>query len=429
MAQQGYDSSGSSDTYLILGFFALFGGYLFIQANFEYVTFFWRYLRILELGMFYWIPDWVPFYGSLEIKEAFHFLVNTDFDLIHRDTVSQIDDRYSGFFSWIPGFLCIYLGVKFTGKALDPTASFDMETLLVRMQHYYPHVPQFVDTDPTMMDIEYNREKKDTYRWSMGMRPNDFALLSPPLGLEEAAKTNKSLNAPIWDGAEGFDIDLADKAFSAQLGDKFTGLESLEPHETKLFEYLVTKISDHLELSKEKIEAYSRVILNKDNKDPKFDYSLLTIAEAGLYNKLQSMITELQEKATKRKPFDESQFFNYLKVEKLMKRGDMQPVLKKLHAEYIMSMHAFKRTAFMALLDGVRKVGVVPTLEFQWIKKHDRILHYSLSSVGRKVAFVEASGVFCHYLLECQIGRPWGQPEVHEAVKGLNKALNLGDDS
>lgn len=428
MAQQGYDSSSSSDIYMIMLFVALFGGYLFIQANFEYVTFFWRYLRILELGLFYWIPDWFPFYGSLEIKEAFHFLLNTDYDLIHRDTVSMIDNRYSGYFSWIPGLLCIYFGVKFTGKALDPTANFNMETILVRMQHYYPHVPQFVETDPTMKDIEFNRDKKDTYRWAMGMRPNDFALLSPPLGLEEAAKKNKSLNAPIWDGEEGFDIDLADKAFSAQLGDKFTGLDSLNNYETKLFEYLVTKISDHLELSIEKLGCYSKIILDTKDKDKKFKRSDLTIAEEELYKVLESYISSEKENAKKKKPFDIDKFTHYKNIEKIMKRKEFQVALKKLHAEYVMSMHAFKRTAFMALLDAVRKVGVVPTLEFQWVKKHDRILHYALSSTGRKVAFVECSGVFCHYLLECQIGRPWGQPEVHEAVKGLNRALNLSDD-
>lgn len=424
MAQQGYDSSGSSDMYVLVIFFALFGGYLFLQSHFEYVTFVWRYLRILELGMFYWIPDWVPFYGNLEIKKAFNFLINTDYDLIHRSTVSQIDNRYSGFFSWIPGLLCVYLGVKFTGKTLDPTASFNMETLLSRMQHYYPHVPQFVETDPTFKDIEYNRNKKDSYRWAMGMRPNDFALLSPPLGLEEAAKKNKGLNMPIWDGAEGFDMDLADKAFVSQLGEKFSGIESLNSYETRLFDYLVSKIADNLELSEEKLGYYGNQILNTEKKDPKFDRNLLTVSEENLYKKLESHL----EVETKKKNFKEKEFLHYKNIEKLMKNKSILPALKKLNAEFTMSMHAFKRTAFMALLEETRKVGVVPTLDFQWIKEHDRILHFSLSSVGRKVAYVECSGCFCHYMLECQIGRPWSQPEVHEAVVGLTKALNLHEE-
>lgn len=423
MAQQGYDSSGSSDMYILVIFFALFGGYLFLQSHFEYVIYVWKYLRILELGMFYWIPDWVPFYGNLEIKQAFQFLMDTDFDLIHRDTVSQIDNRYSGFFSWIPGLLCIYWGVKFVGKSLDPTANYNMESLLARMQHYYPHVPQFVDDDPTNKDIEYSRDKKESYRWAMGLRPNDFAVMVPPLGLEEAAKTNKSLNAPIWDGADGYDLDLAEKTFVAQLGEKFSGIESLNSYETRLFDFLVKKIADDLELSKEKINVFAKVILNEKDKDSKFDYKVLSLSEQGLYNKLDSYLSE--EKLKKKKKFNSKDFFYYKNIEKLMKDKSFLPVLKKLNAEYVMSMHAFKTTAFMALLEETRKVGVVPTLDFQWIKKEDRILHFSLSSVGRKVAFAECSGCFCHYVLECQIGRPWSQPEVHEAVQGLYKALNL----
>jgi hypothetical protein len=421
MAQQGYDSSSSSDMYVILMFVALFGGYLFLQTHFEYVVYVWRYLRIMELGLFYWIPDWIPFYGSLEIKGAYNFLINTDYDLIHSDTVAQIDNRYSGFFAWIPGMLCIYWGTKFIGKALDPTANFNMETLLARMQDFYPHVPQFVEDDPTFKDIEYNRSKKESYRWAMGLRPNDFAVMVPPLGLEEAAKTNKSLNAPIWDGAEGFDLDLAEKTFVSQLGDKFSGIDSLNVHERRLFDFLVKKIADDLELSKEKIDIFAKVILDHKDKDKKFDYITLSVSEQGLYDKLDSYLTEQR----KSKKFTLKAFFHYKNIEKLMKDKSFLPVLKKLNAEYVMSMHAFKTTAFMALLETTRKVGVVPTLDFQWIKKHDRILHFALNSVGRKVAFAECSGCFCHYVLECQIGRPWSQPEVHEAVQGLYKALNL----
>lgn len=426
MASQNYDSSGSTDLFVIMLFCSMYAIYLLLDAHFQYIAFVWKWLRLFELGLFYWIPDWFPFYGKLEIKEAFHFILATDYDLIHKDTVSVIDDRYAGWFSWLPGLICVYWGVKFMGKSLEPTATYDMERLILRMQHFFPHVPQFVEDNPIDKDIELNRNKKETYRWAMGMRPNDFALLQPPLGMEEAAKENKSLDMPIWDGNQAMDLDLAEKTFSAQLGEHFTGIGSLVPHEKRLYDFLSGRIAIDPSLAEEKITRYTHVILKTEEQDKKFKINNLSESELSLYRLLEKYIEDLQKK--QKTKFNIESFCHYKNIESLIKNPHFNRVLRDLCSERAMSMHGFKTTAFMALLEEVRKSGVVPTLEFQWLKKHDRVLSFALSSVGRKVSFVECGGCFAHFIIEKQIGRPLTKPEVHEAVNGLYKALNLGDE-
>lgn len=426
MAGQNYNSSESNDMFVIVAFIALFAAFQLLKANFEYIAFVWKWIRVGELGLFYWIPDWFPIYGKLEIKEAFHFLLNKDYDLIHPDTVAAIDRRYSGWFAWIPGLLCIYLGTKLTGRSMDPMASYNMETLLLRMQNLYSHVPQYVGEDPVDKDIELNRDKIETYRWSMALRPNDFALLQPPLGLEEKALEDTTLNSAIWDGAQGFDLDLAERTFVNQLGESFTGIESFNEVEHKLYDYLVKEIAIDPKLAEEKVRRYSLVILEHKDKDNKFKIKNLSQSENNLYKTLEAHIALLQKK--QKNKFDIDVFLHYKNIDRLLKNPHFADNLKNLCAERAMAMHAFKRTAFMALLSEVRKGGVVPTLKVQWVKGVDRVLYFCLSSVGRKVSFSECSGCFAHFIIEEQIGRPLNKPEVHEAVTGLHKALNLSED-
>ena len=54
----------------------------------------------------------------------------------------------------------------------------------------------------------------------------------------------------------------------------------------------------------------------------------------------------------------------------------------------------------------------------------DRLFWYVLNSAGRQTYFVEAAGVYAHFLVEKSLGRPLSVPYVKEAVKALQLALD-----
>jgi hypothetical protein len=420
MAGKGYDDSGSSDTFLIVVFVAIIALYMVMVKNFHVIAGIWKCLRIMELYLFYWIPDWFPFYGKLEIKEAIAWLWSQPANELMPDTVYEFDQTYAKWFTWIPGAIMVYFGAKHIVKGDNVGMRYDMEQLLKHVKQFYPSVVDYVDNRPDKMDANYKREKPETSKWGISLSPADFALMAPPLGLEEEAKEKKWAEQSIWDGKEAFDMDLAERAFRVQLGKTFGGVPGFSPAEKKLYDFLMPKLNVNVKEMSELTRDILRSILNvKDAK--KINNKSITLAEKTLYSKLKEH-TDLKLKDKKIKKED---IFDYRAVEKLVLSKDFSKIYKQVAAERIMGQHAFTRVGFMSLLVESRNGGVVACNEFNWLKGEDRVLWYCMSSVGRKVSFVESAGCFAHWLIEQQLGRPLPHPEVHEAIEGLITALKL----
>ena len=86
--------------------------------------------------------------------------------------------------------------------------------------------------------------------------------------------------------------------------------------------------------------------------------------------------------------------------------------------------HAWVETSMAALLDWARiNGGVLASADFLWLKLDDRAMWYVLNSVGRPTIMVEASGAIAHWRAEIVTRRPMPEPDVDEAVFGLEEYL------
>ncbi len=86
--------------------------------------------------------------------------------------------------------------------------------------------------------------------------------------------------------------------------------------------------------------------------------------------------------------------------------------------------HGWVETAMAALLDWARiNGGVLASADFLWLKLDDRAMWYVLNSVGRPTCLIEASGAIAHWRAEVVTRRPMPEPDVDEAVFGLEEYL------
>lgn len=411
----------SSDVFFIVVLASILAVYFLLSNNFHIIAFFWKILRLIELGLFSWMPDWVPFYGKLEIGEVFNWLLNQPFRDIMPETVTMVDQRFGRWFSWIPASVMIYFGVKHVINSDKKTNIFSVDSLLKKSKPIYENIGNLVDVDPSKLELLYKRNKKETVEFGMALSPADFSLLSPPLGLEEEAKRDSSFQRSIWDGEDDFDHDLAERAFKAQLGKRYTGYDNLTKTEKKLYDFLASKMTFVADEMIVLTEAHVQSILGLSQKIKQDE---LTDEEKKLYKKLTSYL-ENKAKKKKVKNLKDVAMPDVSELERLIMSRDFEGQYKRIAAERVIRKHSFVRVGLMSMLEEARNGGVVSTTEFRWLKGEDRCLWYCMSTIGRRVSFSESGGCFAHWLIEKQIGRPLPQPEVTEAVEALFKALKL----
>lgn len=417
MAGKGYEDS-SGDTFIFMVIFVCVAIFFLIEHFFHHIAWAWKNIRIIQLYIFTFIPDWVPFFGKLDIKGAVDFLINTPPRDLPKETVYDFDLIYMKWFTWIPGSLIVWFGISKIVKGENVSTVFNMESLLRYIAPHYKFLSDYLVHSPEKMDLGYKRSKPESARWGMAISPEEFSKMIPPLGLEAAAKKDGTLRQQIWDGDEGFDIDLAERAFKEQLGNTYNGISNLTVAESKLYHFLLPKlIVDIREMATLTTDLVGNIVNKKSNSHiasmgkgvEELYFSLEKIIKNRLKNKKTTIASILEIKS----------------IEKLVLDKELGPLYRKVAGEKIMARHAYSRIGLMSMLDEARNTGVVACNEFAWLKGMDRILWYCASSVGRKVSFVESAGCFAHWLIEIQIGRPLPHPEVQEAVEGLFKALKL----
>ncbi len=423
MASQ--QSENSTDTYVIMGAVSLFLIYYVLSSHFSYLAFVWKWIRLAELAPFYFLPDWFPFYGDLNLDGAFREIRNLHHQDIDPPLIASVDKYFAGWLMWLPALWISYRGFRKIQSSGSIDMVYDVDTMLHELAKLYPFLEHYVEVHPEKMDLDYNRKKPETARYGAALDPSEFALLSPPLGLEKEAKKNPKLKNPIWNGDDDFDMDLAERAFEAQMGARFTGMRSLSSTERKLYDFMFPKMVISGPDNEILFKKFIKSILNVPNAT-KINKSKLLEGEKDIYEILESEVNTAKEKAKKKKAkLKRSDFLKEKYVTKLVFDKRFKVPIQHATAQKIMARHSFISTGLMSLLDEARQSGVISCAQFNWLKGENRVLWYAMESVGRKVSFVESSGPFAHWLVELQLGQPLNHAEVQEAVTGLYKALRL----
>jgi hypothetical protein len=416
-------SGGNEDStgvIIILLAVTVFAGSYFYDKYFYLLAEGWRWVRITELYMFAWIPEWFPVLGKLEFLDTIEYLKVTDGRLLSPEFVNSVDVHYGRHLSWIPALILVFLGFKLINKTDNVSRVFSMESLLKDRAPNYPFIQKFVNNHPEQMDIFYDRKSKVSKDYAVAVSPKLFASMKPPMGLEKAAKKDKELRkSSIWDGDVDFDWDLAERSFKSQVGRRYEGLSSLNATEIRLYKELKSRVKTSMTVGGAFIEKVTRAIVNGKKING------LTETEMVIFDAVKAIyiIKSKGRKALKKSDFLRKQF--YLSV---FKDNEIYPFFVNRHCEQVMANHAYIRTGLMSMLAETRNSGVVASLEFRhWLKGEDRTLWYCVSSVGRKVSFSESSGVFAHWLVEKELSRPIPQIFVEEAVTALKEALKISE--
>ncbi|MGH8156658.1 MAG: type IVB secretion system coupling complex protein DotM/IcmP [Rhodanobacter sp.] len=176
-------------------------------------------------------------------------------------------------------------------------------------------------------------------------------------------------------------VGRAREVFTKQLGRRWTGIDSLQPHEKALFAAFAAQANYDADAAQQLIDTLPKHYLKAVKaKNPK----LITTPSV---------------------------------VPLLAKYGDTDVV------KQVLKRHHYVRTVLMALLMAARKNGILPPGWFRWLKTVDRITWYALNDLGTENASIEAGGVRCHYNAERLIRAPMDAPEVEAAIDGLRDYL------
>lgn len=422
------DSNGQ-ESFMVILLIGIAGMFYMVSENYWLIAGVWKWIKLIELAPFYLIPEsWFQSVTGLPNKQVFEWILDKSATEIARETAIGIDDGFMPWVTWLPSLIMVYWGFNRAFRGGSYNNRYNMEQLLQKVEPLYPHLKPFIDVKPDELPLMYKRNQKNTHDWAMSIAPREFGLMSPPMGLERQAKKKKSLKAPIWDGAKGFDFDLAERSFATQLGESFSGIDHLKSYEKEVFDMFTGRMSVTKDQKLEYFTYIAMHVLKVKGRKP--------VNESKMGNGMTSLLSyitrdiELKKnppkKSKQNKPFNPRDYLNEQEMADRVnndKDKKLQGIFKLIQAEETMGRHAFVRTGLMSLLEAARDSGVLASDQVKWLKQRDRCLWYCMSSVGRKVSFVESAGVFSHWLMEQQVGRPISHPEVGEACTGLWKAL------
>lgn len=208
------------------------------------------------------------------------------------------------------------------------------------------------------------KEDIDKGPWAMSTPPMRFAKQHHLL---KEDKSKRPVTVTVIRGS-------AARVFALQLGNYFTGVQSLPMHVQALFAIFAARA-------------------NRDRKSS--DKLLAQLSESYAAGKLD--FTGVKEVVAK-----------YVNTKEV---------------QYVIRRHAYVLTMMSSMLELGRADGVLAVAEFLWLKPVDRRLWFMLGSIGRQTPFVEVSGPFAHWLVEKKLNGPLRTPMIDSAVKALEVAV------
>jgi hypothetical protein len=420
MSQSNENMSEASSIILALLYIIIF---FFLIDHFSYIFVnFWYYFRLTQLTMLNFIPDWMPFSSLIPYEDGFALLKGASPDEMDGEFIKSFDAFFAPYLSWFPALFVYHLYLKLGDRAKGVTEKLSMEELLRRNSKIFPFLKPYVNFNPsTMEDLEFERDDKHKLQYLPAMNPVDFSTINPPLGLEKEAETKEAFRLAIWDGEDGFDDDLAKRSFETHLTEHFINVEdSFTESQRKIFDYLSERAGMDRKVIVKLLMEYCNSIADGMGIYSG-DEKALTLHRRNLVLRLEGLFKLISD--AKGEKFAIERFNDRKAIKKLAFRKQYDLLYSRIHAENIMKNHGFVVTGLMSLLEEGRGGGVIPCVEFIWLKGEDRKLWYALQCVGRKTAFPEASGAYSHWLLEKLVGKAITQPEVTSAVEALKIAL------
>jgi hypothetical protein len=399
----------------------------------------WRWMRIIEVGTFaYLIPDFLQKYMENSFNAGLDFLLTSDPKDLTASVTSQFDSIYLRWGRWVPAAFLMIWGFRIMDRAENVTVKYDMETLLVKMIRAFPHNKRFLGIHPEETPLDFYPDDPSSYEFSMAMGERQFSQCIPPVGLMKAAEQNKSLAKPIWDGAKGFDDELARKSFETQMGPLYQGYNRLSADERNLLDLFRNKMLvkqkevlpimiDYTKQAyefriKSKVYATAEQIKTADPATldkPTFKFQRDFASHKALAEKLTAYVDGgFKKNGPSWTPKE-------VDLRTMVGNPEFKPTLRHVMSEERISKHAYTYTALMSLLEAAREGATLAPSSLRWLKGKNRTLWYALNCVGKKVAFTESAGVFAHWLLEKEAKIAIPHPEVTEAIEALRVALKL----
>ncbi len=398
----------------------------------------WKWVRIIEVGAFsYIVPDFIQSFMAVSFNQGLEFLLQLESKDITADFISEFDNNFVYYFNAIPAILIGWAGVKIFMQAEDVSTNHDMESMLLKMSRAFPHNNQFIGKHPEQTPLDFYPEDPDSYEFTMCMSERQFASIVPPLGLMKRAEKDKRLAKPIWDGAKGFDDELARMSFETQMGPVYRGYNYLSPDEKTLTDLFRNKILvkrvevfpimknyayqiyEFRKSSKAFVDQKKQKSKKESLPKPEVKYIAEFSSHKALVEKLTGYVdSSLAKHGHSWSPKD-------VELRNLISSKDYKSILRHVMADDRLSKHAYTYTGLMSLLLAAREGGTLAPSTFRWLKGRNRTLWFALNCVGKKVAYTESSGTFAHWLLETHAKIAIPHPEVTEAIEALRISLGL----
>ncbi len=243
---------------------------------------------------------------------------------------------------------------------------YDMEGLIKIQSQTWPVISPIIDFNPIKLSA---RIPGDAI-------PEDLPPFAEALAPEEWLAWQK-----IGLNGNQLDREGLKRAFVAQLGPRWRGLEGLPVHQRCLLAGF----------------ALRGVQKRKDN-----DIIMGEIAQCWNHKTGFTPTPQLLAKVNK-----------VLRDPKI--GGEMLKVARR---------HAYRTTAILAVLKWAREMGgVLPPASFIWLRGWERALWYPLNNLGRKSYHPEAAGAMAHYMSEVLAGKPLPIPRVDSAMTVIQQWL------
>lgn len=261
------------------------------------------------------------------------------------------------------GFLMIIFAwmLHFSGSSRNFRHVYTTKTFRHLEKKNWPQITPVVNLDLVNQSITKGS-------WAMALSPMDFC------------KENNLIDLKILERScqTKLRCDDAYKVLALQLGPKWNGVEFLPIYLKALFAIFAARI-------------------NEDKKSA------------------ETMLDQISSSAV---TIDVNKM-DFHGVDELLKKHASSKRVAK-----IVARHGYVSTVLASMLNGARKIGVLASSEFIWLKPLDRRMWYMLNTVGRATAVAEICGAFSHWLAELKLSKPLVAPMIEEGIRGLEVALS-----
>ncbi len=286
--------------------------------------------------------------------------------LLAPDTLWNASNRAGYYLRWPIAIVFIGLALfyMFYSKKNRFRTHYDLEGLMRVQAKQWPVIAPVINFNPADNSARNPGEPV----------PVNLPLFSEALSPEEWVAYNR---IPLVNRQP--DKEALRRAFQAQLGPRWTGLDCLTVSQRCLFAAFAVKGAQ-----------------KRKESDALLGRIALCWTQQGDFSPTGELLSE---------------------VNKIINDADMGDAALEIANKY-----AWRTTALLGVLEWARKRGgVLAPASFVWLRAHDRSLWYPLNNLGRRSYHAEAAGVMAHYMAEKMAGRALPIPRLETAIFTLTQ--------